>query len=113
MSEFQANVVVVGQVIQLSGQICFDNAPRLQKEVQYCLQRKNENSEQDSLKMRTWTIDWSGVTEVESIALPLLLTWLSFSKKHGKVLRCVHLPQILFALAKSCGLSEHIVKWID
>ncbi|HTQ76791.1 MAG TPA: STAS domain-containing protein [Burkholderiales bacterium] len=52
------------------------------------------------------TVDLSGVAEVDSSALALLLAWLREAKRQGRELSFAHLPQGLAAIAKLYGVAE-------
>ena len=52
------------------------------------------------------TIDLSGVTEVDSTALSLLLEWRRQAARSGRVLRFAGLPGNLQSLAQLYGVTE-------
>jgi phospholipid transport system transporter-binding protein len=51
------------------------------------------------------TVDLSGVTEVDSSAVSLLLEWQRQAAGHGVRLRFAHLPPALSSLAELYGVS--------
>ncbi len=54
------------------------------------------------------TIDFSGITSVDSSAVALLLEWRRESQRLGKALRFVNLPPNLVALATLYGVVDLI-----
>jgi phospholipid transport system transporter-binding protein len=60
----------------------------------------------EQLTSATTTIDLSGVTEVDSSALSLLLEWRRDAARSGRTLRFAKLPGNLQSLAKLYGVTE-------
>jgi phospholipid transport system transporter-binding protein len=54
------------------------------------------------------TVDLSGVTEVDSTALSLLLEWRREAVRNGREIRYSNLPASLKSLAELYGISELI-----
>lgn len=54
------------------------------------------------------TVDFSGVTDVDSSAVSLMLTWLREGEKRDRQFRFVNLPENLKSLAAVYGVLEII-----
>ena len=54
------------------------------------------------------TVDFAGVTEVDSSALSLLLEWRREAGRAGRVIRYLNLPANLKSLAKLYGVTEFV-----
>ncbi|BCB25526.1 hypothetical protein SKTS_04120 [Sulfurimicrobium lacus] len=53
-----------------------------------------------------WVLDFSGVGEVDSAAVSLLLEWARQSARSGRKLRISHLPENLQSLVKVYGVED-------
>jgi phospholipid transport system transporter-binding protein len=60
----------------------------------------------EQLSAASATIDLSGVTEVDSSALSLLLEWRRDGARSGRAIRFVKLPANLQSLAQLYGVTE-------
>ncbi|HKA39315.1 MAG TPA: STAS domain-containing protein [Burkholderiales bacterium] len=60
----------------------------------------------EQLASASTTIDLSGVTEVDSSALSLLLEWRRDAARNGRALRFARLPANLQSLAQLYGVTE-------
>lgn len=91
---------VVGEVMQLEGALNLQSMPvRLAETQAYATQDRLP----DCL-----TIDFKGVTEIDSSGVALLLYWRRQALALGKSLRYVHLPPNLMALAALYGVDDLI-----
>ena len=89
-----------GEVLVLQGALSFETLPGvLAESVQY--------AERPDLPSKL-TIDFSGITGVDSSAVALLLEWRRQAQRRGKTLVFVNLPPNLLALAKLYGVAELI-----
>ncbi|WP_448505494.1 STAS domain-containing protein [Immundisolibacter sp.] len=53
-----------------------------------------------------WDLDLSGVNEVDSAAVSLLLEWVRQAARHGRKLHIKNLPENLQCLVKVYGVKE-------
>jgi len=60
----------------------------------------------EQLTSAATTIDLSGVTEVDSSALSLLLEWRRAAARNGRAVRFAQLPANLQSLAKLYGVTD-------
>jgi phospholipid transport system transporter-binding protein len=60
----------------------------------------------EQLTSASATIDLSGVTEVDSSALSLLLEWRRHAARNGRTVRFARLPANLQSLAQLYGVTE-------
>ena len=92
--------VVQGEVLALTGALSFETIPAvLAESVTY--------AERPDLPDRL-TIDFAGITGVDSAAVALLLEWRRQAMRRGKTLVFVNLPANLLALATLYGVAELI-----
>jgi phospholipid transport system transporter-binding protein len=90
----------VGEVMQLEGALNLQSMPvRLAETDAYASQERLP----DCL-----TIDFKGVTDIDSSGVALLLHWRRHALQLGKSLRYVHLPPNLMALAALYGVDDLI-----
>jgi len=89
-----------GEVLALTGALSFDTIPNV-------LAESARYSERTDLPDRL-TIDFAGVTGVDSAAVALLLEWRREAARRGKRLEFVNLPPNLLALAELYGVAELI-----
>ncbi len=87
-----------GEVLPLQGGLTFETIPAVLVETAQYTARTD-------LPDRL-TIDFSGVTDVDSAAVALLLDWRRVAMKRGKTLLFVNLPANLLALAELYGVAE-------
>ena len=92
--------VAADEVLKLEGPLSFDSLPRV-------LAESDLYEARDDLPERL-TIDFSGITDVDSSAVALLLEWRRRSIARGKTLAFVNLPANLVALAELYGVAELI-----
>jgi phospholipid transport system transporter-binding protein len=60
----------------------------------------------ERLNRPSMTVDLSGVTEVDSSALSLLLEWRRAAERSGRTIRYRNLPASLKSLAELYGITE-------
>ncbi|HEX4779616.1 MAG TPA: STAS domain-containing protein [Usitatibacter sp.] len=89
-----------GEVLALTGDLSFDTLPGV-------LAQSAEYAARGDLPARL-TIDFSGVGNVDSAAVALLLEWRRSALSRGKTLEFVNLPANLLALAHLYGVAELI-----
>ena len=89
-----------GEVLALTGELSFDTLPAV-------LAESAEYAARPDLPERL-TIDFSGITAVDSSAVSLLLEWRRQAASRGKTLEFVNLPANLVALANLYGVAELI-----
>jgi phospholipid transport system transporter-binding protein len=87
-------------VLALKGELSFDTIPQV-------LEESAAYAARTDLPDRL-TIDFSGITSVDSAAVALLLDWRRMAVKRGKTLVFVNLPANLLALAELYGVAELI-----
>jgi phospholipid transport system transporter-binding protein len=89
-----------GEVLPLEGELSFHTIPGV-------LARSAEYAARANTPERL-TIDFAGVTGVDSSAVALLLDWRRMAASRGKTLIFVNLPANLLALAQLYGVAELI-----
>ena len=89
-----------GEVLALTGELSFDTIPQVLEESALYAARTD-------LPDRL-TIDFSGITGVDSSAVALLLDWRRMAVKRGKTLAFANLPANLLSLAELYGVAELI-----
>ena len=87
-----------GSALRLTGALSFDTLPGV-------LAQSAEYAARPDLPERL-TIDFSGITAVDSSAVALLLEWRRQAVSRGKRLEFVNLPPNLLALAGLYGVAE-------
>ena len=88
------------EVLQLTGALSFETLPGV-------LEQSAAFTARADLPERL-TIDFSGITGVDSSAVALLLEWRRQAQRLGKALVFVNLPANLLALARLYGVEELI-----
>ena len=88
------------EVLQLTGTLSFETLPGV-------LQQSAAFVARPDLPERL-TIDFAGITGVDSSAVALLLEWRRQAQRLGKQLAFVNLPANLLALARLYGVEELI-----
>jgi phospholipid transport system transporter-binding protein len=88
------------EVLALTGALSFETIPGV-------LAQSAEYAARADLPDRL-TIDFSGITGVDSAAVALLLEWRREAARHGKRLEFVNLPANLLALAELYGVADLI-----
>ena len=96
------NDVGTGESLALTGPLSFETVPRV-------LEQTAEYAARTDLPDRL-TIDFAGVTGVDSSAVALLLDWRRQATQRGKQLVFVNLPANLLALAELYGVADLIRK---
>jgi phospholipid transport system transporter-binding protein len=96
------STTAAGEVLALEGALSFDSLPTV-------LAQSAEYSARPDLPERL-TIDFAGITAVDSSAVALLLEWRRQAAARAKHLEFVNLPANLLALARLYGVEELIVK---
>ncbi len=91
---------VVGEVLKIEGALNFASMSRLLDE---SLTYSRQATLPDCL-----AIDFSGVTEIDSSAVALMLHWRRESTRLNKALRYIHLPPNLVSLAELYGVDQLI-----
>jgi phospholipid transport system transporter-binding protein len=89
------------EVLALEGPLSFETLPRV-------LAESDAFAARPDLPEKL-TIDFSGITEVDSSAVALLLEWRRRAIARGKALAFVNLPANLLALAELYGVTELIL----
>ena len=89
-----------GEILRLEGELAFETLPAV-------LAQSAEYTARTDLPERL-TIDFSGVTGVDSSAVALLLEWRRIAAKRGKTLVFENLPANLLALARLYGVADLI-----
>ena len=89
-----------GEVLALTGALSFETIPAV-------LAESTAYAERPDLPDRL-TIDFAGITGVDSSAVALLLEWRRQAMRRGKTLVFVNLPDNLLALATLYGVTELI-----
>jgi len=100
MNDARTAEVARAEVLRLEGPLSFDSLPRV-------LEQSDAYESRTDLPDRL-TIDFEGVTAVDSSAVALLLEWRRRAIAHGKQLSFVNLPANLLALAQLYGVTELI-----
>ena len=94
------SATAAGEVLQLTGALSFETLPGV-------LQESAAFAARPDLPERL-TIDFAGITGVDSSAVALLLEWRRQAQRLGKTLAFVNLPANLLALARLYGVEELI-----
>ena len=94
------SATAAGEVLALQGPLSFETLPGV-------LAQSEQFTARADLPDRL-TIDFSGITAVDSSAVALLLEWRRQAMRLGKALEFVNLPPNLLALAQLYGVSELI-----
>ena len=88
------------EVLALTGALSFETLPTV-------LEQSAEYAARADLPDRL-TIDFAGVSGIDSSAVALLLEWRRQAAKRGKRLEFVNLPANLLALARLYGVEDLI-----
>ena len=94
------NAVAASESLALTGALSFETIPGV-------LAQSAEYAARTDLPDRL-TIDFAGVTLVDSAAVALLLEWRRLARDKAKALVFVNLPPTLLALATLYGVAELI-----
>jgi len=94
------SATAAGEVLQLTGALSFETLPGV-------LEQSADFAARADLPQRL-TIDFAGITGVDSSAVALLLEWRRQAQRLGKALVFVNLPANLLALARLYGVEELI-----
>ena len=89
-----------GEVLALTGELSFQTIPGV-------LVESDAYAARPDLPDRL-TIDFSGITAVDSAAVALLLEWRRLAQQRGKHLSFTNLPANLLALAELYGVADII-----
>lgn len=84
-----------GGAVRFSGALTMSNVSEM-------LSRSEALFTQDG----SWELDFSGVDDVDSAAVSLLLEWVRQAAQRGRQLRIRHLPDNLQCLVKVYGVQE-------
>jgi phospholipid transport system transporter-binding protein len=95
------SATAAGEVLALTGALSFETLPAV-------LAQSAEYEARADLPERL-TIDFAGITAVDSSAVALLLEWRRQALRRKKILEFVNLPANLLALARLYGVEELIV----
>ena len=90
------------EILALTGALSFETIPTV-------LEQSEQYAARTDLPDRL-TIDFAGITGVDSSAVALLLEWRRQAAQRGKQLEFINLPINLLALAELYGVAELIVK---
>ena len=85
-----------GNSLMLEGPVTLDSVPGL------------AGAAEEHLRSGVTSIDFSGVTEMDSSAVALALEWLRQGERAGVPVRLVNLPESVLNLGKLYGVSEII-----
>jgi phospholipid transport system transporter-binding protein len=94
------SAVADSEVLALTGALSFETIPGV-------LEQSEQYAARADLPEKL-TIDFAGITAVDSAAVALLLEWRRLARSRGKALDFVNLPQTLLALATLYGVVELI-----
>ncbi len=94
------NPAAAAEVLRLEGPLSFETLPKV-------LEQSDAFEARADLPDKL-TIDFSGITEVDSSAVALLLEWRRRAIARGRALAFVNLPANLLALAELYGVTELI-----
>ena len=94
------SATAAGEVLALTGELSFETIPKV-------LEESATYASRPDLPQRL-TIDFAGITGVDSSAVALLLDWRRMAAQRGKTLVFVNLPANLLALADLYGVAELI-----
>ncbi len=89
-----------GEVLELKGDLSFETVTAV-------LADTEQYAARDDLPERL-TLDFRGVTGVDSAAVALLLEWRRLAAARGKALEFANLPANLLALAELYGVADLI-----
>jgi phospholipid transport system transporter-binding protein len=89
-----------GEVLKLKGALSFESLPSV-------LAESAQFTARTDLPERL-VIDFSGITDIDSSAVALLLEWRRQALAHAKTLEFVNLPPNLLALAQLYGVADLI-----
>ena len=89
-----------GEVLKLKGALSFETLPSV-------LAESAQFTARTDLPDRL-VIDFSGITDIDSSAVALLLEWRRQALARGKALEFVNLPPNLVALAQLYGVADLI-----
>lgn len=88
------------EVLKLTGALSFESLPGV-------LAESMQFASRSDLPARL-VIDFSGITDIDSSAVALLLEWSRWANARGKALEFVNLPPNLLALAELYGVADLI-----
>jgi phospholipid transport system transporter-binding protein len=91
----------LSEVLKLEGALTFESLPGVLAESAQYAERADLPD--------VLTIDFSGITGVDSSAVALLLEWRRQALKRAKTLQFANLPDNLMALAELYGVAELIL----
>ena len=94
------SAIASAEVLQLTGALSFETLPGV-------LEQSAAFTARPDLP-ESLTIDFAGITAVDSSAVALLLEWRRQAQRLGKALVFVNLPANLLALARLYGVEELI-----
>ncbi len=94
------NITAAGEALALEGALSFETLPGVLAQSAVYEARADLPP--------SLTIDFAGITAVDSSAVALLLEWRRQAQRRGKTLTFVNLPANLLALAKLYGVAELI-----
>lgn len=95
------SATATGEVLALTGALSFETLPAV-------LAQSAEYEARADLPERL-TIDFAGITGVDSSAVALLLEWRRQALRRKKTLEFVNLPANLLALARLYGVEDLIL----
>jgi phospholipid transport system transporter-binding protein len=95
------NIAVAGEVLKLTGALSFETLPSV-------LAESAQFAARSDLPDRL-VIDFSGITDIDSSAVALLLEWRRQALARRKSLEFVNLPANLMALAELYGVADLIL----
>jgi phospholipid transport system transporter-binding protein len=95
------SATATGEVLALTGALSFETLPAV-------LAQSAEYEARADLPQRL-TIDFAGITGVDSSAVALLLEWRRQALHRAKTLEFINLPANLLALARLYGVEDLIL----
>ena len=102
MNDTHAKEAPASEALALTGALSFETIPKVLEESTAYAARADLPA--------SLTIDFSGITGVDSAAVALLLEWRRQAVRRGKQLVFVNLPPNLLALAELYGVADLIKK---
>jgi phospholipid transport system transporter-binding protein len=88
-----AQVALMNDQLQISGDLCFANVMSIYEQSLAYLKKSN-----------ALAFDFSKVTSSDSSGLALVMEWIKFAKKNNKSIQISHLTEDLLSIAKSAGI---------
>ncbi|MFK0573035.1 lipid asymmetry maintenance protein MlaB [Endozoicomonas sp.] len=94
--------------LKLSGAITVDTAPAIEKQGRELLLASICPSQAPHAADH-WEISLQGVTQADSSALSVCLSWIRLAREEDKTIAFTNIPHKLEALAQVCGIHQLLV----